>query len=96
MEPITNTEYANLRSQVKNITRDTDRIRIIRAAALNKSFTTDQAIELVNFMRLGDALMEAACMIYESISDKKNFNKLIDQCFKYADEKAKIKDTLGL
>jgi len=96
MEPISNVEFANLKSQVKNISKDADRIRIIRAAAQNKSFTTEQAIELVNFMRLGDTLMEAACMIYESISDKKNFPKLVDTCFKYADEKAKIKDTLGL
>jgi len=74
MEPISNVEFANLKSQVKNISKDADRIRIIRAAAQNKSFTTEQAIELVNFMRLGDTLMEAACMIYESISDKKKFS----------------------
>jgi hypothetical protein len=93
---ITQKDLKNLLEQLSRMQRDKDRVRLVSVAAESFSFTTAQVLELVDAQTFGDARNQTAILTHPRLTDPENFEKVVLASFKFKEDQAEIKESLGL
>ncbi|KAF2073164.1 hypothetical protein CYY_005517 [Polysphondylium violaceum] len=96
LDPITDKDLKNFEEQLRGVTQDKDRLRLIKTIANdNWSFASEQVKRLVIAAHYGEAKIQAALLLYPNVTDKQNFKALVLPLF-FDDEKASICSKLNL
>mmetsp|Transcript_17247 Transcript_17247/g.42379 ORF Transcript_17247/g.42379 Transcript_17247/m.42379 type:complete len:100 (+) Transcript_17247:153-452(+) len=85
----------NLAEQLESVSGDKDRVRLVKTAAGNFTFTCEQVARLVKIQRSGDAQTQTAIVLYKAVSDKEHFDTVLAE-YKWDEDKEQIRKECGL
>lgn len=94
-QPMTESQFRDLKSQVENESFRKGKLRIIEMTADKNWFTTDQVSELVALLHHGSARVEVATTLYDRTVDQENFYEVLS-VFDMDVHKEQVREKLDL
>jgi hypothetical protein len=96
LHPMESKTFSDLLSDLRSgLTRIQDQKRRVKACVSgDTTVTCDQVVQLCALTKMWD--IELAVLMYPKLSDKNAFEEQVINSFKYKDEKAEIREKLGL
>ncbi|EFA78323.1 hypothetical protein PPL_08974 [Heterostelium album PN500] len=91
---ITDKDIKNFEEQLKGVILDRDRLRLVKTIANSFSFTSENVKKLVQIQHYGEPKIQTAILMYPNVTDKQNYQIVIDQF--YEEEKKMIKNQLNI
>eukprot|EP00164_Ancoracysta_twista_P011576 GFYU01017880.1.p1 GENE.GFYU01017880.1~~GFYU01017880.1.p1 ORF type:complete len:139 (-),score=40.19 GFYU01017880.1:340-720(-) len=94
--PLDTDEYDGLKEQISRQRTDKDRMRLIKNIAENYSITCQQAKEIIDLQHMSDGKVDAGVTLHPVIVDPEKFSQVLQDAYKFEEERADVRKALGL
>jgi len=94
-EPMPADEEESLLTQIGNMRRDADRLRLLRNAAFSYTMTCDFIKRAIAPIEFSEGRIDACALLHAAASDPANFEGIVLKALRFEDERNKVRERLS-